>query len=364
VHQHVTVYREAGRYAGWPANYGIWSWGDEIVVGFTVGHHSNEGGFHARDRTKPFVAMQARSLDGGVSWEVSETPCKTPFGRGLSADEHVVVDPDTGTRHLESAAFETPDGTVDFTHPDFALMCARTGLTAGARSWYYTSTDRCRSWQGPYALPDFGTPGIAARTDYIVWGPRECSLFLTAAKRNGQEGHVFCARTADGGKSFALESWIGPEPKGFAIMPATVRLGDSEILVALRRREKDERTNFSGNFIDTYRSLDRGATWSFVDTPVKNTGNGGNPPTLTRLGDGRLCMTYGFRDAPYGMRAVVSEDGGKTWGPEIRLRSDGGNHDVGYPRTVARADGKLVTVYYYTDRADSERYIAATIWEA
>ena len=31
----VTVYREPGRFAGWPANYGIWCWGDEIVVGFT-----------------------------------------------------------------------------------------------------------------------------------------------------------------------------------------------------------------------------------------------------------------------------------------------------------------------------------------
>ena len=31
---HVTVYREAGRYARWPANNGVWIWGDEIVVGF------------------------------------------------------------------------------------------------------------------------------------------------------------------------------------------------------------------------------------------------------------------------------------------------------------------------------------------
>ena len=39
---HVTVYREAGDYAGWPANYGIWSWGNEIVTGFTLGSHSND----------------------------------------------------------------------------------------------------------------------------------------------------------------------------------------------------------------------------------------------------------------------------------------------------------------------------------
>ena len=32
--KHASVYKEAGRYGGWPANHGIWSWGNEIVVGF------------------------------------------------------------------------------------------------------------------------------------------------------------------------------------------------------------------------------------------------------------------------------------------------------------------------------------------
>jgi hypothetical protein len=35
-----------------------------------------------------------------------------------------------------------------------------------------------------------------------------------------------------------------------------------------------------------------------------------------------------------------------------------------YPRTVQRRDGKIVTVYYFHDRPKSDRYIAATIWDA
>ncbi|MEZ4727442.1 MAG: hypothetical protein R3E79_09940 [Caldilineaceae bacterium] len=46
--QHITIYREPGRFAGWPANYGIWHWGNEIVVGFTAGYTDPSGGFHAR----------------------------------------------------------------------------------------------------------------------------------------------------------------------------------------------------------------------------------------------------------------------------------------------------------------------------
>ena len=35
--KHVTVYSQAGRYGGWPANHGVWSWGNEILVGFSAG---------------------------------------------------------------------------------------------------------------------------------------------------------------------------------------------------------------------------------------------------------------------------------------------------------------------------------------
>ena len=41
----------------------------------------------------------------------------------------------------------------------------------------------------------------------------------------------------------------------------------------------------------------------------------------------------------------------------------GGGRDIGYPRTVQRPDGKIVTVYYFHDQPKGDRHIAATIWE-
>ncbi len=117
--RNVTVYREANRFAGWPANYGIWSWGDEIVVGFTLGHTNPEGGFHARDKSRPFLAVQARSLDGGETWSVEETPCRTPGNRGvLSADEHVVARPQRGPGHRAGAwrTFRVPVRAMRTSH--------------------------------------------------------------------------------------------------------------------------------------------------------------------------------------------------------------------------------------------------------
>ena len=80
-----------------------------------------------------------------------------------------------------------------------------------------------------------------------------------------------------------------------------------------------------------------------------------------------MCV-YGYRRPPYGLRARISPDRCVTWGEEIVLRDDGGSWDLGYPRTHLRADGSLVTVYYFNLKADpiqregGVRHIAATLW--
>jgi hypothetical protein len=63
------------------------------------------------------------------------------------------------------------------------------------------------------------------------------------------------------------------------------------------------------------------------------------------------------------MGARLSSDGGKTWGDEMVLRTNGGGRDIGYPRALQRPDGKVVTMYYWHDDPNTERYIAATVWD-
>lgn len=68
---HTVVYQQEGEFAGWPANYGIWNWGDEIVVGFVVGYHkTNPKG----DMT--LIVTSHRSPDRHEAW--------TEARRGLS----------------------------------------------------------------------------------------------------------------------------------------------------------------------------------------------------------------------------------------------------------------------------------------
>ncbi|HZP83479.1 MAG TPA: sialidase family protein [Chthonomonadaceae bacterium] len=247
-------------------------------------------------------------------------------------------------------------GGIEFTHPDFAMTLRMTDSDIGP-SRFYTSYDRGKTWDGPFRLPEMGTPGVAARTDMLVAGKHEALCFLTAGKRDKREGRPFCARTTDGGKTWEFLSWIGPEPKGYAIMPASARLADNGLLVVVRCREGAQ------SWLAAYRSEDGGRHWQFLNRPVEDTGEG-NPASLIRLRDGRLCLTYGVRAAPYRMCAKLSRDDGQTWSREIVLREDGSSRDIGYPRSVQRPDGKVVTVYYFSDaKTGPERYVAATIWD-
>jgi hypothetical protein len=149
-------------------------------------------------------------------------------------------------------------------------------------------------------------------------------------------------------------------------MPSTVRLPDGSLLTATRTHvgQKVGADLPELNRLDLFRGAGDGSRWTFASTSVLSTGaHGGNPPHLIRLHDGRLCLTYGYRSAPYGIRARLSSDDGKTGSREFVLRADGGTWDLGYVRSAERPDGKIVSVYYFNDQPSGERYIAATIWD-
>lgn len=322
-----------GRFGGWPANGGIWNWGDEIVTVFTLGYFDPESrSGHPIKRDMPSGKMQARSLDGGVTWTL-ETPS-------------FIVN-ETEERPLSKLA-----EPMDFSNPDFALMFLYTR--------FLYSNDRCKTWHGPFELPTFGRPGLLARTDYIVNGPGDLLAFMATEKDDGKEGWPAAIRTRDGGLTWTLEGMVGHQPaeNEYSIMPSTLRLKNGALYSWIRHRRIVDGDRIW--FIDAWLSPDDGKAWYKLDNTFTN--NAGNPPHMLRLADGRLAVTYGHRLPPYGIRGKISSDEGQTWGEEFIIRADGGGWDIGYPRTVQRPDGKCVTVYYFHDGERPERFIAYSIW--
>ena len=332
--EHGVIFFEEDRFAGWPANLGMWSWGDEIVCGFVVGHYKkNPRGGHDIDSSRGSVKRLARSLDGGHTWTI-EKPSY------LGEDD----------RPGPVTELTSP---VDFSNPDLAVRL-RTNRV-------YYSTDRAKTWSGPHPLPSFGRPGLLARTDYIVEGPSRLTAFVATEKEGGREGQTLCIRTEDGGMTWDKVGWIGPQPPagyGYAIMPATLAVPGGYLCIVRRGADFDGTRKW---WIEGYLSPDDGKSWHLLAEPTID--NAGNPATLTRLPNGDIAMTYGWRTAPYGIRARISEDEGQTWGREIILRADAASWDIGYPRTVLRPDGLCVTTYYYHLPENKERFIGYTIWD-
>ena len=77
-------------------------------------------------------------------------------------------------------------------------------------------------------------------------------------------------------------------------------------------------------------SSDGGKTWSRAEVMDFH----GSPPHLLRLSGGVLVTTYGYREKPYGIRAMLSHDDGETWRYDYILRDDGPHPDLGYPSSV------------------------------
>jgi hypothetical protein len=339
--EHVIVYHEPGYLNAWPANNGIWIWGDEILVGFVKATFLYDVLKHSFDRSQPSYSILARSLDGGYTWAVEDPDNFVGDGKRPVSLNH----------------------QINFTHPDFAMRVANVEL--------YYSYDRGKTWNGPFAFQAEEEIELTSRTDYLANDAQDCLIFLSLKDERVKAGlpdRAFTARTTDGGLKIDFVSWMTETDTVRSVMPSTVRIEGEHLVSALRRRYDPPNVEKSApqqNWIDVYQSFDNGNTWTFL-SKVADTDRGtrnGNPPSLVKLPDGRLCVTYAFRGVPYSIRARISADNGKTWGKEIILRENVLPPDIGYTRSVVRTDGKVVTVYYLATEERKEEHIEATIWD-
>ena len=90
----------------------------------------------------------------------------------------------------------------------------------------------------------------------------------------------------------------------------------------------------------------------------------GHPLNALRLPDNRVLLTYGYRHKPFGIRARIlnAECTDFATAPEIILRDDGLNTDLGYTWPV-QLDRNRVLVVYYFSKESKTRHIAGTILE-
>jgi len=162
---------------------------------------------------------------------------------------------------------------------------------------------------------------------------------------------VFSVESRDGGRTWTTPVPIGDGDGHEFEEPAILRCRSGKLLIILR----DNLTRR----LHQAESLDGGASWS-TPSPVSVNGY---PAHLVQLDDGRILMTYGWRQPDYGIRAVLSCDEGKTWGVDTTIRICGGmlNKNLGYPATIEIESGHLFTIYY-GEQPDGVTCILGTYW--
>ena len=286
-----------------------------------------------------------RSSDGGQTWSAPWT----------------VVDGPLDDRN--PALGQSKDGTLVLAYV-IASNYDETGLRfKGARAdrvfdgvYVMHSRDNGRTWSKPVRDPTIrkfyeGT-GHVSPYGKIVQLPDNTLLmavYFDFFDSRGSESHVF--RSKDGGKSWGEPALLGSRYNETAL---TV-LRDGRVLAAMRSEK--------GAHLAITESSDSGRTWS---KPVQVTRDDEHPADLIQLKDGRVLMVYGERNAPRGIRAMISADG-RTWdsSKSIVLADDAPNRDCGYPSSVEIAGGKVVTLYYQVDdlkNAPESASARAVLW--
>ena len=169
--------------------------------------------------------------------------------------------------------------------------------------------------------------------------------------------HVLACRIGPEGETERIGA-VPPVYRGGSIVdlcePHAVQLPSGRLVCHLRSEGAVPFTLFQSV------SDDGGRTW----TPPAQLlpAHGGAPAHLLYLrGPGLLISAYGYREPPYGVRVIVSGDGGESWG-EPQTLFTGVDPDLGYPCTAELRDGSLLTVFYAKDAPDGPAVIKQQRW--
>jgi sialidase-1 len=217
-------------------------------------------------------------------------------------------------------------------------------------NWIRRSEDGGQTWQEPARTVGSAPHGPIQLKDGRL-------LYIGNGQWEGKATIVIEA-SADDGRTWKVISTI-PKPSDMDVKtilgePHMAELSSGKLLAMFRHEPGDRQC-----FLLQSESDDGGKTWS----PVHNTGIWGYPPHLMQLKNGWVLVSYGHRKEPFGEKACISRDEGKTWDIENQIFLTGApGQDLGYPSSVQFDDGSIVTVYYQSEAAGKPTVLMSTLW--
>jgi hypothetical protein len=334
----VVVYADPKVYASFP---GIVRAEDKVVLVFQVQDLDALKAIpehpHWQKVARPAWAVSA---DQGRSWAISPAPPRV--GKILDATNPMAPLADGGAVTL----------SFHQDRPKYALI--QRGFVAGYRPYLDLNIPGIEKHSfndfGPF--DNFHAFGLVRTPDGIVAGgyarvPREEGAERTTA---------LFLKSTDEGKTWKYLSYI-PNPHPFGFSEPDLLAGPGNYLQVFLRVDwcyvpKEQWPSDAGAGEEVYgyylyraESQDGGRTWSEpVQLPLW-----GHPPCVKRLASGNVLLVFGHRRPPYGIRACLSRDNGKTWDLKT-LKTvytfDPGSYDLGYPVATQFPDGSILCAWY------------------
>ncbi|PQA86348.1 sialidase family protein [Hyphococcus luteus] len=351
--KHGVVYRNENEFCGWPFYCGFWKTADgSLLASFKripTEYNAYDDVDHNNLTKNRGKLWTIRSRDNGESWDPSTF--QAVFDMNIREENDL---PGGG------AADRSDEAPLDFFSRDTLIMGGGIPrlFSPGGEAWMRASTDGGRTWRRPMLIPKYDLPSLTAFGS-SMYATREDGVHILGLNTGAPEAlspRPLVYHSSDG-KNWRFLSFVTEErppspfyPGGSPFAPAPhfyprVTILEGGHMLASLRYQRDPRNVI---WTEIHESKDGGRTWNYLS----RVNDWGAPGDLVPMRDGRVVCVYGYRIAPQGIRYRVSEDKGKTWGPEMILRDDGGSWDLGYPRVIEVEPGELMTIYYMNLKSD------------
>ena len=338
----IDIYFEMDRYSAFPHLIRIQ--GEELLVSFREAPRVN-GIQHTHPRS---IITLIRSYDGGLTWDKKNT---SQMGAGGGQELSLVS---LGGEHVAGALAwhevvqtnETIRTGIPQVYPAEFPFRTPGAFWAWSKTFGLTWLPHHSVFFGPGTMP-CGSPLITSDGTLLcpVYGDQQAGMSSTLY------------RSLDQGRTWAEPTIIAQGTKGVCdyCEPCVVETSTHQY----RAFHRVENTLEGQGCFWTNTSEDDGITWSI---PQNTHILSGACPRILKLTDGRLLLTFGRRYPPFGIRAMLSHDGGETWGDTAWLLREANNWNQGYTSSIELGNNRILTVSY-AENEDGITGIVGTLYD-